>query len=166
MDFDSIGRRHLPEPDLVPILDALTSVIFFLLLSATFMTLTKLTIPPATLATTKNADSVPLNPMYIVSEHNGELTLRLTWKGGVPGEITKRVARMMPRNFELLAKTREIVTEFSNQFADQKTMQISLSSQIQYQELITVMDGLRSKYQDIVLGAPDLANSISGVKTE
>jgi biopolymer transport protein ExbD len=166
MDFDSIGRRHFPEPDLVPILDALTSVIFFLLLSATFMTLTKLTVPPATVASLKSTEAVPLNPMYIVSERNGELILKLTWKGVEPGEIRKQVARVMPRNQELFNTTQLLMAEFAKKFIDQKTMQISLSSQIQYQELITVMDGIRRKYQDIVLGSPDLANATGGVITE
>lgn len=166
MDFESVGRKHIPEPDLVPILDALTSVIFFLLLSATFMTLTKLTVPPAQVSTAKPSDTIPLNPVFVVKENNGELLLKLSWKGSRPGEIVKHLSRMMPRNLELLSQTQEIMKEFSGRFADQKTMQLSLSNQIQYQELITVMDGIRTTYQDIVLVSPDLANITSGGKTK
>ncbi len=166
MDFDSIGRKHIPEPDLVPILDALTSVIFFLLLSATFMTLTKLTVPPAQVSTAKASDLIPLNPVLVVKENNGELLLKLSWKGSQPGEMVKQVSRMMPRNLELLAQTEALMKEFSGRFTDQKTLQLSLSNQIQYQELITVMDGVRTAYQDIVLVSPDLANMTSGGKSK
>ena len=162
MDFESTGRKHIPEPDLVPILDALTSVIFFLLLSATFMTLTKLTVPPAQVSTAKASDVIPMNPVFIVKEHNGELLLKLSWKGSAPGEIVRQLSRMMPRNLDLLEKTQEIVKDFSARFSNEKTMQLSLSNQIQYQELITVMDGLRTVYQDIVLVSPDLANMTTG----
>lgn len=166
MDFESVGSRHIPEPDLVPILDALTSMIFFLLLSASFMSLTKLTVPPATVSNASASDAIPLNPTLSVKESKGNLFLKLSWKGAQPGELTQTTPRMMPRNLELYSKVQSMMSEFSQKFSNQKTMQVSLSNQMQYQELITVMDGVRLNYQDIVLVTPELANTLDGEFTK
>jgi len=60
-------KKHVQDLNIVPILDMLTTVIFFLLMSTTFMEYTKLTLPPAAsvVATGKNATQ-PMNPKLLL----------------------------------------------------------------------------------------------------
>ena len=151
-------RRHMPEPDLVPIMDALTSVIFFLLFSTTFMRLTQVPLPPSALAASKSNDETPLSPkLYLVLEKNNQLLLRLNWSGKNPGHSEATLVRTSFResSTELMQKTKDLLIQFKEKLNYDQSLQVALDADANYQELITVMDGAREVFQDLVLMSPD-----------
>lgn len=159
-DFDSVSHKaHIPEPELVPILDALTSVIFFLLLSTTFIELTKITVPPSqTSVVTDPQVPPPATPkLYIKAEGLKTLQFKLKWAGRNPDQIKKTVERSPTnaRSREVEAVALEIIKEFKAKFPEEKSIQMIFSDTATYQELISVMDGVRVEMQDIVLLSPE-----------
>ena len=141
-------KKHVQDLNIVPILDMLTTVIFFLLMSTTFMEYTKLTLPPAAsvVATGKNATQ-PLNPRLILKgQGNGRFLSTLIWGGSNPGQ-----SQNSADSSTLLDVVRKQVESFSSKNPDEKTLQVSLERALPYQSLISVMDGARDKLPDIVL---------------
>ena len=172
MEFEDLHRRHMPEPDLVPILDALTCIIFFLLYSTTFIELTKLTLPSATVNVLKDHQKEPpVSPKFYVDVKKNQLELRLNWSGARPGTIKRTAPRLdfkdsetENQNFQtdsvaLQDKVLEMVTEFKAKNEKETSIQLALAETTNYQELITVMDGMRKTIQDIVLMSPDEVNN-------
>ena len=52
-------KKRMKDLNIVPILDMLTTVIFFLLMSTSFIEYTKLTLPPASTISSANSSAVP-----------------------------------------------------------------------------------------------------------
>lgn len=154
-DLESDHQRHIPEPDLVPILDALTSVIFFLLLSTTFFELTKLTLPPSQTSVITD----PLSPtpvaakMMVAVKAPGQLRVVLKWGGDNPDALEAVVERNQKneRAEQLETEITRLVTEFNQKYPGEKSIQLGFGSGATYQEMITAMDGVRAKLQDVVL---------------
>lgn len=150
-------RRHAPEPDLVPILDGLTAVIFFLLLSISFIGITKLTIPPSTASAASASRDIPVSGRVVAQLQGNMINLKLEWIGNNPGNVAVRVARASAeqKNMGLLEAAEKLAIQFKEKFPSEKTVQIALASQLNYQELISVMDGLRKNelYEDLVLSS-------------
>lgn len=156
-------RRHLPEPDLVPILDGLTSVIFFLLLSATFIEYTKLTLPPSQTsvgASTSNED--PLAPKILVRNLGDKVRLQLSWGGAKPSSKSKTVERpdREKKSTEFEVAIKEMSEDFIKVYPSEKAIQVGLSKDASYQDMITVMDGVRKSFENVVLIGPEEANSL------
>ena len=159
-DFDSVSHKaHIPEPELVPILDALTSVIFFLLLSTTFIELTKITVPPSqtSVVTDPQSPPPPAPKLYIKVDGEKNLEMKLKWAGKNPDQIKKTVPRALEnaRSREVEDMAHAIVKEFKVHFPEEKSIQMIFSGTATYQELISVMDGVRVEIQDIVLLSPE-----------
>ncbi|MBL7671728.1 MAG: biopolymer transporter ExbD [Bdellovibrionaceae bacterium] len=155
-ELDRGSSRSLPEPDLVPILDGLTCVIFFLLLSISFIGLTKLTLPPsASTVVSAGVEKLPVSPKIKVRREGNQLSVELEWmslrqesaKFIYPRDESKKVHR------ELIQKVSELVFSFKEKFPAEKTMQLVLSPDLNYQEMISVMDGIRLHIEDIVLNS-------------
>ena len=158
MELNELQRRHMPEPDLVPIMDALTSVIFFLLFSTTFVQLTQVTLPPSAVTASNSSDDTPLSPkLYVVLDKNNQLLLRLNWSGKNPGHLETSLVRTSFResSAELMQKTKDLLKQFKEKLNYDQSLQIALDSEANYQELITVMDGAREVFQDLVLMSPE-----------
>lgn len=158
MDFGDEHKREIPEPDLVPIMDALTAIIFFLLLSATFLELTKVTIPPSSTSTISSPVAPPPVAAHIYVKPDGEnLLISLQWAGSNPGTIKGRVTRLGTESakplLELEAEVKRIISEFVKKYPDEKTLQVTLGAQANYQEMISVMDGARHHLEDLVLSS-------------
>lgn len=153
-DFASEEKTHIPEPELVPILDALTAVIFFLLLSVTFIDLTKITVPPSqTSVITSPVRPPPRTPKLFVKAKGDKINLGLFWTGDKPDNIKKTLARKPEnaRSPELETAVNEMVKKFKEQYPDEKTLQLGLTDEGTYQELLSAMDGVLPVIQDIVL---------------
>jgi biopolymer transport protein ExbD len=150
-------RRHAPEPDLVPILDGLTAVIFFMLLSISFIGITKLTLPPSAVSTGAPNNTVPVSGRVIAQLQGDNINVKLEWLGSHPGSVTEKAVRTGPeaRNLNLVQAVEKLAIQFKEKFPEEKTIQIALASQLNYQELISVMDGLRKNglYEDLVLSS-------------
>ncbi len=149
----SDGRS--PRIDLVPIIDAMTCVIFFLLLSSTFVEFTKITMPQAVSAvaqTSVNKDP-PIAPKLIGVIKGNDLHMVLSWAGKHPDHIIKKVARdpQNKRSLVLQSTTQQVVAEFKKKFPDEKAILLGFSPQVTYQEVISAMDGARQELQDLVM---------------
>lgn len=153
--FENRPKRHVRDLNIVPILDMLTTVIFFLLMSTSFMEYTKLTIPPSGTTTVSTANlPPPLAPKMLLGKNpNGTLELLLTWQGEKPGERRQQipVAQEAIHNTRLLEAGRNLTKELLTLFPKEKTLQIGMESQVPYQNLITLMDGVRENISDVVL---------------
>ncbi|MCB0369183.1 MAG: hypothetical protein KDD45_06925, partial [Bdellovibrionales bacterium] len=79
-----------------------------------------------------------------------------------PGNLKKTLARDQAERYSKDLET--IVTgmldEFAMKYPEEKSIQLGLVDRGTYQELVTVMDGIRKKIQDIVLISPDEVNHI------
>jgi hypothetical protein len=140
----------------VPILDMLISVIFFLLLTTSFMQLTKESVPPSSVSTiTDPVTPPPVAAKLICVETLGKTRLILTWSGATPGR-TEREVELETDNFEqertaLLNAASEIINDFSLKYPNEKTLQVGLGREVTYQKLIAIMDGVKEKTPDLVL---------------
>lgn len=156
-EFETGNRQHVPEPDLVPILDGLTSVIFFLLLSISFIGLTKITVPPSasSVVTASDSKKPPLSPKLKVKNIGNELHLELAWLGEKPDQKVSKEVRNLNRNvlLGLIEKVKVLSTEFKEIYPEEKTIQLAMSQDLNYQEMISIMDGLRPVFDDIVLNS-------------
>ncbi len=147
-------KKTIKELNLVPIIDMFTTVIFFLLLSTTFMTLSKLTVPPSKVSTTSSvSNEMPVSPkLFLIQAQDGE-KLILTWTGQNPGRILVQVSPQEWENNSLLfiEKVKNTVSEFKKKFPLEKSIQIGLGKEVPYQNLISLMDGVKEIIPDLVL---------------
>jgi biopolymer transport protein ExbD len=140
-------KKKFHELNIVPILDMLTTVIFFLLMSTTFIEYTKLTLPPAkTVNQTSPTAALPLVPRLLVNQAAQGYTLRLTWQGSKPGEATTESTAK-----NIVPDLKKLLQQFAVQFPTEKTLQVSMQRDVKYQILISVMDGARDLLPDVVL---------------
>lgn len=163
LEFAEIHRRHTPEPELVPILDALTCIIFFLMYTTTFMELTSLTLPPSAISKVQSkvdTDKNPLTPKVFVEIHDAKMDLTLKWEGSQPGKIKKSLPRGKAERYskDLEEVVSGMIQEFVQKYPNEKSIQLGMVERSTYQELITIMDGIRKGIQDIVLMSPDDVN--------
>jgi biopolymer transport protein ExbD len=147
-------RRSVQELNIVPILDMLTTVIFFLLLSTSFLEYVKLTVPPSAVTFSK-PESVPLAtaPKIFLVSGNRSFRLILSWSGKKAGVLEREIATGDPLQTrkQLLLKSEELAQAFSKMNPSEKTVQLGLGSNVPFQHLVSVMDGLHSSLPDVVL---------------
>jgi biopolymer transport protein ExbD len=160
LEFAELHRRHNPEPELVPILDALTCIIFFLMYTTTFMELTSVTLPPSAVSMVSKADStktVPVSPKLFVDIKDQTIVIILKWTGSSPGTLSKKLDRTKPERYsqELQKIVEDLIADFAKKFPNEKSMQVALAERGTYQELISVMDGITKTVPDVVLLSPD-----------
>jgi biopolymer transport protein ExbD len=145
--FQKPRKKHTKDLNIVPILDMLVTVIFFLLMSTSFIEYTKLSLPPASsVAVSTGGDHPPISPKIYVSQSNDQYTLQLKWAGKAPG-----VASRSADAKTIESKTRELMLDFSKAYPGEKTLQVSMKKSVNYQSLISLMDGARDYLPDIVL---------------
>lgn len=160
LENTELHRRHTPEPELVPILDALTCIIFFLMYTTTFMELTSITLPPSAVSLVKNNEknqTVPLTPKIYVQIQNNDAMVVVRWMGKTPGSEKKKIARVAPEKYSLALKeaAESLVAKFKKKFPTENSIQLGMSDKSTYQELISVMDGVAKEIPDIVLVSPE-----------
>ncbi len=140
-------KKRMKDLNIVPILDMLTTVIFFLLMSTSFIEYTKLTLPPASTISSANSSAVPpVAPKMTVKNLNDGYLLELAWGGANPG-----LTKMNAKSDTLVSQARELVQKFSATYPKEKTIQISMDRLVKYQALISVMDGVKESMPDTVL---------------
>ena len=148
-------KRHIKHLNIVPILDMLTTVIFFLLLSTSFMEYTKITVPPSmtSVVTVSTPQPPAISPKLLGVNRQGKLQIVLTWTGKTPGQAMESVTLDDPkeRRKQILELTTKLIAKFSENYPKEKTIQIGLGQDVPYQDLISLMDGTREKLPDVVL---------------
>ena len=154
--FTHTKKREIPDLNVVPILDMLVCVIFFLLLGTSFTQLTKLSLPPSAVSTISDPLAAPpLAPQLIATEKDGMVRLTLSWAGAVPGEavrnVTAKPSETSAERNEILKAATELVHDLTARFPKEKTIRIALGAEMSYQKMVTIMDGVKEKMPDIVL---------------
>lgn len=161
--FPQKKKRTIEDLNVVPILDMFVSIVFFLLLSASMVGMTKLVLPPsATNSVESNSTKVPLNPkLFLVASSNAVNGVKavLRWEGDNPGEEAIELPfNVLEKQDSAIQELKKMITKFKERYPDEKTLQISLQSTIIYQWLITAMDSARESLPDIVLVSYDMAD--------
>ena len=157
--FDLPPKKHpINDLNIVPVLDMLVAIIFFLLLTTTFVGLTKLQVPPSRVSTiTDPVLPPPLSPKLLLNSAGGNLVVSLRWEGASPGGKTERVplASLEADRTALLTAALKLLTEFKLNFPKEQTIQLALQGDLAFQYLIDLMDASRDQLPDIVLLSPD-----------
>ena len=159
-------RTHVKEIPLAPLLDLLTVVIFFLILSTSFMEIRQNILPPSSTiaaAPIENNDNktVPINPKLIMYRENNYGMLLLKWGGENPGELRKKVNLTKDGyDFVLKNNVRDLIKEFREKYPSEKTLQLGWQSKINYQTVLTVVDGVLVELRDLVFISPEEAESL------
>jgi biopolymer transport protein ExbD len=153
-------RHHVKEIPLAPILDLLTVVIFFLILSASFIELRQETLPPSSQVTATPQPNtppiVPLNPKLMMTNKDGEIILLLKWFGTTPGQTIKKLRPGVDRyDIELKNAANELAKELKKMYPLESQIQLGWQSDIKYQTVLTVVDGVMPEIKDLVFLAPD-----------
>lgn len=163
-DFIAVTRRPgVHDIPIAPIIDMLVAIIFFLLLSTTFVELSKQTVPPARLSTITNPVAPPpLAPKLFALRTSTGLRLVLRWSGDKPGQAVRNVALSEPSIFSeaLVAETKKLIGAFTRKYPQAATLQIGFTQNIVYQEVISVMDGVLAFIPDLVLVSYDDAAAV------
>ncbi len=133
-----------------PVLDVMFTIIFFLLVATSFEAYTKLTVPPSHVSPSpQTATEPPAIPGVIVHDAGTEFRIELKAGGKAPVSMDRRSGL---RN--LRSTITKMVQEYMSKNPSEKTMQLTLESQLSYEILVKAMDGIRSITEDIVLVAP------------
>lgn len=152
-------RKQIKELNLVPVIDMFTTVIFFLILSTSFFSFTKLTLPPSKVSV--NTDPLtppPLSTRLVIGKESGNYRYLLSWVGEAPGRDAGSAAGV-----DLEAGVREMLGRFKQKFPNEKTVQLGLAPGVEYQALIRAMDGARENLPDVVLISPDEASNVLAI---
>jgi len=156
-------RKQTMEPDLVPILDGLTAVIFFLLLSISFVGLTKVTLPPSVASVTPANQETPLSTRIRAYLDKSTIVVKMDWIGKKPGSMSETVVRGEPteKNLALIEAVQKLTTRYKESFPEENTLQLSLGESMSYQEMISIMDGALGQLKDIALSSYEDAENAS-----
>jgi len=156
--FDSFmqerKKKQEVELEIVPILDMFTAIIFFLLISITFVQFTKHALPPSGVTTiTEPQAPPPLQPKLYVTETGSRLKLILTWAGRNPGSISDTASISPIDNYpkSLGTAVQKIVQRFVTEHPSESTIQLGLGRNVHYQNFIAVMDNVNKLMPDVVL---------------
>jgi biopolymer transport protein ExbD len=155
-EFYIVEKKHrgLGELNIVPIMDMFISIIFFLLLSTSMMSYTKQVLPPsATRAVTVSAEhNIPLNAKIYITKKEETFSAIFKWEGVKPGTNKLEFKNnVLEKPESLISDLKKLVTEFKQQYPQERTLQITMQAELPYQILISVMDAFRELLPDIVL---------------
>lgn len=165
IDFGLDFQRRKPIEDLnvVPVLDMFIAIIFFLLLTTTFVGFTKLQVPPASVTTQTDPNiDPPLAPKFLLAQREKKLLLSVSWEGLNPGSLREEVnSAELAQNPRLLFQGAEkILNQFNQRFPNEKTIQMGMNRKAPFQFLIDLMDAAREIVPDIVLISFDEAEAL------
>ena len=149
------ARRPAPQMSLVAIIDMMTTIIFFLVLTTSFTAYTKHTLPPSGISTKFDSSGPPpLQPMLFIAQKGENLVMEMGWKGANPGslrDVVKLGGQDRDSRKNLQDRVVALVSGFTKKYPKEKTLQIGTTSDTLYQSLINVMDGVQPLMPDIVL---------------
>jgi biopolymer transport protein ExbD len=142
MKYRAPSRRRRKEaiktPNMVPILDAIFILIFFLLMSASFTALKEITSPIPILSDEEPPKSkkVPLSLTLKIYQNSIQV---LT---GVPGSVRKSFRRAEDGKFPLEALHDYLVT-LKEKNLDEKLAIFEPLANLKYEEIVAIMDAVR-----------------------
>jgi biopolymer transport protein ExbD len=180
MEFEKPERREIPTINIVPILDMMTMIIFFIMIAASFIDFTKVTVPPSrTEVITSPSKPPPASPKLYVFKTPQKVYVQLFWSGRSPAMLRESFLIPTKINDErkdhlayaelLLNSTMKVVEQFKGKYPEENTVQLGLASSMDYQSLITVMDGIQMVYnppkKEGAAAAPVATEGTSAIKT-
>lgn len=150
-------RRASPEINLTPILDMLVSIIFFLLIFCVFNQLTQITLPATTRAAGVDASSRRLSAELMILRAGADrVRFVMRWSGESPGSYDRYIARtQLKSNQAWTEATRSFIEEFARKYPAEKTLHLGLDRAFSYQHLVTIIDAVKPKFQELALLSPD-----------
>lgn len=85
--FPRRKKSSIDDLNVVPILDMFISIVFFLLLSASMVGMTKIVLPPSgTSSIESGSTKVPINPkLLVIHSSSNAIKVILKWEGTKPG---------------------------------------------------------------------------------
>ncbi len=144
-------KREVPDINVVPILDMLMCIIFFLVLSTSFVRLTQNSIPPSAKVTiTDPVTPPPITARLIAIRENKNMEMAIIWSGVNPG-YEKKSVNLEDETQSLRDVTTDLVHAITDNYPGEKTIQIGLGPNVTYQEMISIMDGAKTLLPDIIL---------------
>lgn len=156
--FPRKKKKSIDDLNVVPILDMFVSIVFFLLLSASMVGLTKIVMPPASInSINRQSAGVPINPKLWVAPSTTQssmIKVLLQWEGSNPGrDLLELNQDSTLKTVAVVGEIQNMVKKFKEKFPAEKTVQIALHKDLSYQWLITIMDGVREALPDMVLSS-------------
>jgi len=149
-------RRVVREVNIIPVLNLMVMIIFFLLLTTSFVEFTKKTVPPSSKVTmTDPVRPLPLAPRLLLMKIGGTYRIQMTWQGESPGMafkvhrmgvgiegVTDRAQDKLDIDaLQILRFTENLVADFLKNYPEEKNIQVGLSADSAYQLMISLMDG-------------------------
>src|SRR5688572_28183869 len=111
--FQRRPPRSVQELNIVPVLDMLVTVIFFLLLATGFTRFTHIGVPPVTTGPTPASSKTPELPRLFLTQDGTALRVRLSWEGASAGGWSESVDSASPaRREEILRKSSALAERF------------------------------------------------------
>ena len=156
-------RHHVREIPLAPVLDLLVVVIFFLVLSTSFTEFTKQTVPPSAVSTiTDPVAPPPIALKMLIASDSGGTRVILKWGGEKPDQREKLIpATTANRAGDILTSADELVKSFMELYPKEKSVQLALGATLEYQDMVSAMDGLQKHLPDVVLVSAAEADAIA-----
>ncbi len=154
-DLFSIKKRDSSmELPIAAILDMMVSIIFFLLLSTTYYSLTFQSVPPSQTVTINDPlEPPPRSPRLLVTTSGANITAVLNWSGLEPGVARIKTTLANPMQFDAMFSERlaQIVRQFKTKFPLEKSIQIGFGSDVNYQVMITTLESVTPLIKDVAL---------------
>jgi biopolymer transport protein ExbD len=146
---------------IAPVLDVLVVLVFFLILSVTFTQYTKHTLPASESKVVDSPEMIPLAPRVLIYPFGKDLRVRLEWVGSQPGHMERDVAIVNDGGSSVTQVVRSFAQGFLARYPQEVVFSLGLASNLQYQVLVSAMDGLQGQAQDVVLLAPSVVSEIA-----
>ena len=158
-EFD-VPSQQVKGLNLIPIVDMLTTIIFFLQMTVTFYSYSKHTLPPSAMSAASAADAAkapPLNLRAITKQIGADrYRLVMAWQGANPSSLSYDFDLASTTSKEALRGVIAGIKAKASEIKDgvgrgENTLRITLDKQIPLQILVTIMDGVKEKFPDLVL---------------
>lgn len=147
-------RKGIIELQIAPVLDMLVAVIFFLLLSTTFVEFTKQSIPPMVISSVTDPKKTEVvAPKVLAMRDATSLTVMLTWGGAAPGKYV----RVLPSKEEktpsadVIRILDQMIKDFQIIYPNETTVQVGFNEVATMQDVLSVMDAVAARLPDIAL---------------
>ncbi len=165
-EFPKRPKKTISDLNVVPILDMFVSIVFFLILSASMVGMTKIVLPPSSTSSIESGSTkIPINAkLMVLSDSHTENSIKvvLKWGGQKPGTDSINFKEDVFKNsHKIVDDIKAMTKKFKDQYPEEKTIQIGMQSAIPYQWLISAMDGVREILPDMVLISYQLADTIT-----
>lgn len=169
-EFDESSTPQVANLNLIPIVDMLTTIIFFLQMTVTFYSFSKHTLPPSsqTPASMSEVEKVaPFNLKLLgLKTSEGNYQMVLIWQGSSPSsksfelqisdESTKLQLDQSVSKFKELMKEIKLIAG-----SNEKSVRISLEKELPLQVLVSVIDSVKETFPDVVLSSSQEAQNYS-----